>query len=307
MSGVPATLPPVHAWLPLVRRAIEEDLGSGDVTTPLVVAEGRRGSARIETRQALVVCGLAVAEAVFRELDAGAAFAARCRDGDRVAPGATLAGIAGDLRAILAAERTALNFLGRLCGVATHTRRFVDAVATTGARIVDTRKTLPGWRLLDKYATAVGGATNHRVGLFDGILLKDNHLALAGGVVPALRAARAGAPAGLRIQVEVESEADALAAIGAGADFLLLDNRTPEELERIVKSVGGRAVLEASGGVTLENVRTVAATGVDRISIGALTHSAPCADVALELEPGRDAAAPRAGGERGSRAGGATR
>src|SRR5512145_3127961 len=293
MSGVPATLPPVHAWLPLVRRAIEEDLGSGDVTTPLVVAEGRRGSARIETRQALVVCGLAVAEAVFRELDAGAAFAARCRDGDRVAPGATLAGISGDLRAILAAERTALNFLGRLCGVATHTRRFVEAVATTGARIVDTRKTLPGWRVLDKYATAVGGALNHRVGLFDGILLKDNHVALAGGVRPALLAARSAAPAGLRIQIEVESEADALAALEAGADFLLLDNRSPGELERIVKSVGGRALLEASGGITLENVRAVAATGVDRISIGALTHSAPNADVALEIAgPGARRAPP---------------
>jgi nicotinate-nucleotide pyrophosphorylase (carboxylating) len=307
MRGASATLPAPHTWLPLLRRAIEEDVGPGDATSALVVEAGRRGVARIEARQSLVVCGLAVAEAVFRELDPGVDFAARRRDGDRAEAGLPLAEVSGDLRAILAAERTALNFLGRLCGVATHTRRFVDAVATTGARIVDTRKTLPGWRLLDKYATAVGGATNHRVGLFDGILLKDNHLALAGGVVPALRAARAAAPEGLRIQVEVESEADALAAIGAGADFLLLDNRTPEELERIVKSVGGRAVLEASGGVTLENVRTVAATGVDRISIGALTHSAPCADVALELEAGRDPAAVRAGGERGSRAGGATR
>ena len=304
MRGAPATLPAPYTWLPLLRRAIEEDLGPGDATSALVVEAGRRGAARIEARQALVVCGLAVAEAVFRELDPGVDFAPRRRDAERVEAGATLADVSGDLRAILAAERTALNFLGRLCGVATHARRFVDAVATTGAEIVDTRKTLPGWRLLDKYATAVGGATNHRVGLFDGILLKDNHVALAGGVVPALRAARAAAPAGLRIQVEVESEADALAAIDAGADFLLLDNRSPEELERIVKSVGGRAVLEASGGVTLENVRTVAATGVDRISIGALTHSAPCADVALEM--GTGAGAPRAGGGRG-RSGGATR
>ncbi len=300
MSGSPATLPPLHSWLPLVRRAIDEDLGPGDVTSALVVEAGRRGAARIEARQALVVCGLGVAEVVFRELDAGAGFEARCRDGDRVGPGAPLADVSGDLRAILAAERTALNFLGRLCGIATLTRRFVDAVATTGARIVDTRKTLPGWRLLDKYATAVGGATNHRVGLFDGILLKDNHLALAGGVGPALRRARAAAPAGLRIQVEVESEADALAALDAGADFLLLDNRTPEELERIVKGVAGRALLEASGGVALENVRAVAATGVDRISIGALTHSAPNADVAMEI-------AEQASEERRDRRGGAAR
>jgi nicotinate-nucleotide pyrophosphorylase (carboxylating) len=184
--------------------------------------------------------------------------------------------------------------------VATQTQRFVEAVAGTGACIVDTRKTLPGWRLLEKYATAVGGAVNHRVGLFDGILLKDNHLAIAGGVEPALRAARAAAPAGLRIQVEVESEADALAAVEAGADFLLLDNRSPAELERIVKRVAGRALLEASGGVRIENVRAIAATGVDRISIGALTHSAPCADLAMEMD-GSGALEP------GTHAGGATR
>src|SRR5262245_25962197 len=322
MRGSPATLPPLppsQSWLPLVRRALDEDLGPGDVTSSLVVAAGRRGTARIEARQALVVCGLPVAEAVFRELDTAPAFEARCQEGDRVGHGSALAEVSGDLRAILAGERTALNFLGRLCGIATLARRFVEAVAGSGARIVDTRKTLPGWRLLDKYATAVGGVTNHRVGLFDGILLKDNHVALAGGVGPALRAARAAAPAGLRIQIEVESEADALAALDAGADFLLLDNRPPAALERIAKSVGGRALLEASGGVTLENVRAVAATGVDRISIGALTHSAPNADVALEIIPhprgqGREAAAQRAEGERSAspregraRPGGATR
>src|SRR3990172_4380922 len=210
MSGAPAPPPPLHTWLPLVRRAIEEDLGPGDVTTSLVVEAGRRGAARIEARPALVGCGPRGGEAVFRELDPGAGFAARSCDGDRVEPGAPLAEVSGDLRAILAAERTALNFLGHLCGVATLTRRFVDAVATTGARIVDTRKTLPGWRLLEKYATAVGGATNHRVGLFDGILLKDNHVALADGVGPALSKARSAAPARPRLQVEVESQTDPL-------------------------------------------------------------------------------------------------
>ena len=300
MRGARATLPPPHGWLPLLRLAIHEDLGSGDATTALVVEAGRGGAARIEARQPLVVCGLAVAEAVFRELDPAVSFESARRDGDRAGAGESIATVAGDLRALLAAERTALNFLGRLCGVATLTRRFVEAVAGTGARIVDTRKTLPGWRLLDKYATAVGGAVNHRVGLYDGILLKDNHLAIAGGVEPALRAARAAAPAGLRIQVEVESEADALAALDAGADFLLLDNRSPAELERIAKAVAGRALLEASGGVGLENVRAVAATGVDRISIGALTHSAPCADVAMEMQV-------PAAGARGEPDGGATR
>src|SRR5262245_49584052 len=306
MRGAPATLPPLHAWRPLLRLAIEEDLGPGDATTPLVVEPGRRGEARIEARQALVVCGLPVAEAVFHEIDPALEVEASRREGQHAAAGDVLARVRGDLRALLAAERTALNFLGRLCGVATFTRRFVDAVAEGGARIVDTRKTLPGWRLLDKYATAVGGAVNHRLGLFDGILLKDNHVALCGGVAAALKAARAAAPAGLRIQVEVESEADAVAAVDAGADFLLLDNRSPEELERIVRRVGARALLEASGGISLENVRRVAASGVQRISIGALTHSAPVADVALEIEPD---AAPRraAGAARGSRAGGAAR
>jgi len=300
MRGAPATLPPPHTWRPLLRLAIEEDLGAGDATTPLVVEPGRRGEARIEARQALVVCGLPVAEAVFREIDPGLELHDLRREGQHAAAGDVLARVAGDLRALLAAERTALNFLGRLCGVATHTRRFVDAVADTGARIVDTRKTLPGWRLLDKYATAIGGAVNHRVGLFDGILLKDNHVALCGGVAEAVKAARAAAPAGLRLQVEVESEADAVAAVEAGADFLLLDNRSPDELERIVRRVGARALIEASGGVSLENVRRVAASGVQRISIGALTHSAPVADVALEIEPD-------AGPGRGSRVGGAAR
>ncbi len=173
----------------------------------------------------------------------------------------------------------------RLCGIATFTRRFVEAVEGTGAAIVDTRKTLPGWRDLDKYATAVGGAVNHRVGLFDGILLKDNHIAVAGGVTLAVKAALANAPAGLRVQVEVESLEAAQAAVDAGCDFLLLDNQTPDEARAIVAALDGRATLEISGGVGLDNVRAMAETGVQRISIGALTHSAPAADVALEITP----------------------
>jgi nicotinate-nucleotide pyrophosphorylase (carboxylating) len=291
-------LPPGRSWQRLVELALEEDIGPGDVTTPVVIEAGRRGEARIEARQELVACGLPVAEAVFHGVDPELRFETRAAEGTAQAAGAVLAQVAGDLRAILAAERTALNFLGRLCGVATWTRRFVDAVASTGARIVDTRKTLPGWRSLDKYAVAVGGGINHRAGLFDAILLKDNHVAAAGGVAAAVKAARAAAPAHLRVQVEVESEAEAEAALGAGADFLLLDNRSPDELRRIAARFGDRATLEASGGVTLANVREVAETGVHRISIGALTHSAPCADVALELGRGRGA---RGGPPRGGR------
>jgi nicotinate-nucleotide pyrophosphorylase (carboxylating) len=229
-------LPPLRTWRPLLELALAEDVGPGDATTPLVVAAGLEGEGVIEARQSLVVCGLAVAATVFETVDAGLTFAAESRDGQRLSPGEPLARVYGSLRGLLSAERTALNFLGRLCGIATHTQRFVEAVAGTGCVVVDTRKTLPGWRSLDKYATAVGGAVNHRMGLYDGILLKDNHVAAAGGVAPAVKAALASAPASLRVQVEVESEADA-----------------------------------------------VAETGVHRVSVGALTHSAPVADVALEL------------------------
>ncbi|MCH7707525.1 MAG: carboxylating nicotinate-nucleotide diphosphorylase [Myxococcales bacterium] len=277
------SIPPARSWWPLVEMAIEEDVGPGDATTPLVVEASRQGDAVVESRQALVVCGLEIAAAVFGCLDPAADFEPTVSDGDHLQPGQPMAHVIGNLRAILAAERTALNFLGRLCGIATQARRYVDAVAGLRARIVDTRKTLPGWRALDKYATAVGGAVNHRVGLFDGVLLKDNHIALAGGVEAAVKAAIAEAPANLRIQIEVESEADAIKAVDAGADFLLLDNRTPEEIESIVTRVGSRALLEASGGINLDNVRRYAETGVHRISIGALTHSAPGADVALEI------------------------
>jgi len=288
-------LPPASTWRTLVELAVAEDLGPGDVTTPLVVASGRRGAARIEARQSLVVCGLGVAAAVFEAVDPGLRLREHLGDGADAAAGDELARVEGSLASILVAERTALNFLMRLCGVATLARRFVEAVAGSGARIVDTRKTLPGWRSLDKYAAAVGGAENHRLGLFDGVLLKDNHVALAGGVALAVKAARAWAPAGLRVQVEVESEDDAVAAVEAGADFLLLDNRSPDELRRIVRRLEGRALLEASGGVRLDNVREVAASGVGRISIGALTHSAPAADVSLEILPEE----PDAGGVRG--------
>lgn len=274
------------ALLPLVRLALAEDLRGGDLTTELLLPEDRDGRAVIEAREALVVCGLPVAECVFREVDPGIHFAPRRGEGEPAEPGEVLAEVAGSLRSLLAAERTALNFLGRLAGVATLTRRYVERVAGTRARIVDTRKTLPGWRLLDKYATAVGGAQNHRFGLDDGILLKDNHLAAAGGVGPAVKRVLAAAPPHLRVQVEVESLAEAREAVEAGADFLLLDNLRPAELAAIAEALGERAVLEASGGIGLDEVRAVAEAGVHRISVGRLTHSAPAADVALEILAG---------------------
>ena len=293
MSARPP-FPSPRNWRTLLELALAEDLGSGDVTTPLVVPETAEGRARIEAREQLVVCGLPLAGAVFELVDPALRFESVRQDAELAEPGEPLAFVSGSLRAILAAERTALNFLGRMCGVASTARRYVTAVEGTGARIVDTRKTLPGWRALDKYAAAVGGAVNHRSGLFDGILLKDNHVALAGGVALAVKSALAAAPAGLRVQVEVESEADALAAVEAGADFLLLDNCTLPLLRTICERVGARALLEASGGVQLENVRAIAQTGVARISIGRITHSAPAADVALEI----DACGPAPGGAR---------
>ena len=288
MNAAPA-FPAARTWKPLLDLALAEDIGLGDVTTSLVISPSQLGTAILEAREPVVLCGMEIACAVFREVDSDLSLNRRSEDGERSAAGAPLLEIAGTLAGILAAERTALNFLARMTGVATHTRRFVDAVAGTGAQIVDTRKTLPGWRALDKYATAVGGALNHRVGLFDGILLKDNHIAVAGGVALAVKAALSRAPAGLRVQVEVESHRDAEIAVEAGAHFLLLDNIPNAEMQRIVSELGGRAILEASGGVTLENVRSVAETGVQRISIGALTHSARSVDVALEISEGQTA------------------
>jgi len=281
--GPRPAMPPEETWHPLVELALGEDIGPGDVTSRLVISPTQDGAAVLEARQSLVVCGLDVAEVVFLHLDPDVDFRPLAREGDLAEAGDVLAELRGNIVALLTAERTALNFLMRTCGVATLTRRYVDAVAGTGARIVDTRKTLPGWRTLDKYATAVGGATNHRVGLFDGILLKDNHIAACGSVELAVKAALASGPDGLRVQVEVESAEDAEAAVGAGADFLLLDNCELDEMRRIAERLGDRALLEASGGVTLENVRAIAETGVQRISVGAITHGAVGADLAMEM------------------------
>ncbi len=273
-------LPPRHNWDWLVERALAEDLGAGDVTSAALIPAELGGAAVIEAREALVVAGLPLAADVFERL--GAAFEAAVEDGARVEPRAVVARVRGSARALLSAERTALNFLQRLSGVATQTARFVDAVRGTGARIVDTRKTTPGWRALEKYAVRCGGGENHRTGLFDGILIKDNHIAAVGSTGDAVKRAREHAPAGLRVQVEVESVAAAREALDAGADLLLVDNQPPAVIAEVVRLARGRAAVEASGGVRLENVAEIARTGVDRISIGALTHSARAVDLAME-------------------------
>ena len=266
-----------------VVRALREDLGEqGDVTARVSVDPARPGSARIVAKAAGVIAGTAPARAAFAAL-AHDAVLWSVDDGARVTPGDVVLRVQAPAAAILAAERTALNFLGRLCGIATFTRRFVHAVEGTGCHVVDTRKTLPGWRVLDKYAAAVGGAENHRMGLYDAVLIKDNHIEAAGSVAAAVAAVRTSVAPHLRVQVEVESEAQAEEALAAGADWLLLDNRSLDELRVLAKRFRERALLEASGGVTLEGVRAVAETGVHRISIGALTHAAPSADVALDV------------------------
>lgn len=275
-------LPPRSTWLPLLERALAEDVGSGDVTTDAVVPEGASGEAVVVARRPLVACGLAVAEAVFHAVEPSLALERVATEGEAQARGAALLRVRGPLRGVLVAERTALNFLARLGGVATFTRRFAEAVEGTGCRVVDTRKTLPGWRVLDKYAAAVGGAESHRMGLYDAVLVKDNHIAAAGGVERAVAAVRANAPPHLRVQVEVESLAQAEAALAAGAEWLLLDNRSIDELRDLAARLRDRAVLEASGGVTLETIRPIAETGVDFISVGRITQGAPPVDIGLD-------------------------
>jgi nicotinate-nucleotide pyrophosphorylase (carboxylating) len=267
----------------LVDRALAEDLGDGDVTTAATVPPGTRALATITQKAPGVLSGLAVGERVFARLDSAARLDRRAAEGEWREAGPVLR-IEGDAAALLGAERTALNLLGHLGGVATLTARYVAAVRGTRAKVLDTRKTLPGLRLLEKAAVRDGGGHNQRIGLYDAILIKENHIAMAGGVASAVGAAIAAAP-GLPLEVECRSSQDVDAALAAGARRLLLDNMSGEQLRAIVERVGDRAELEASGGVSLQTIGEIAATGVHWISVGALTHSAPALDLSLLLEP----------------------
>jgi len=270
----------------LVRRTLAEDLGlAGDLSTDTAIAAGAHGVAEIVARQAGAIAGLDVALAVFPAVDRLVTAAAEVADGDRVEAGTVLARVQGPTRALLTGERAALNLLGHASGIATATRAVVDAVAGTGTRIVDTRKTTPGLRALEKYAVRCGGGHNHRFGLFDAVMLKDNHLVAAGGIAPAVAAVRAEVGHTVHIEVEVDHLEQVHEALAAGADSILLDNLDDDDLRTAVGVVAGRAITEASGGITPERAAAVAATGVDVISLGWLTHSAPRLDVALELLP----------------------
>ncbi|GBC81273.1 putative nicotinate-nucleotide pyrophosphorylase [carboxylating] [bacterium HR10] len=265
---------------------LAEDVGRGDITTEAVVLPGVRARGRFVAKQDLVVAGLEVADAVFAVLDSSVEIEAFVTDGDRVRAGEVFARVDGPAEVLLMAERTALNLLQHLSGIATLTRAFVEAIAGTRAQIVDTRKTLPGLRMLQKYAVLVGGGRNHRFGLDDGILIKDNHIALAGSVRTAIERARKHAGYMHKIEVEVSTMDDLREALEARADIILLDNMSPEmvrEAVRLIREQAPDVLVEASGGITLENVRAYAEAGVDFISIGALTHSAPAADISLKL------------------------
>lgn len=265
-----------------VTRTLAEDLGEGgDVTSAATISEDARFTAEMNCREPIVVAGMGIAEAFFRRLDPDAAIDMLVADGDQLASGTVLMRLSGTARAMLTAERSALNTLQHLSGIATLTRRFVEAIAGTGATLLDTRKTIPGLRLLDKYAARMGGAQNHRMRLDDGLLIKDNHVGVAGGVAEAVRRAKS-ANSGLQVQVEVDRIDQIEPALAAGAERLLLDNMLPPVLREAVALVAGRVPLEASGGVNLDTVRAIAETGVDYVSVGRITQSAAAVDIGLD-------------------------
>jgi nicotinate-nucleotide pyrophosphorylase (carboxylating) len=267
----------------LIHKALAEDLGVGDLTTRLTVPAGVRARAEITAKEQLIIVGLPLIRRVCKACGGGVEIGTRVDEASPVAPGTMVAKLAGPATTLLAAERTVLNLLQHLSGIATTTADYVAAVAGFGCRIVDTRKTLPGMRALQKYAVRCGGGFNHRIRLDDGILIKDNHIIAAGGVSAAVMAALAGAPHGVKVEVECASLADVREALAAGAEAILLDNMSLEDMRTAVRLVAGRATVEASGGITLESVRDVAATGVHIISIGALTHSVRAVDLSMSL------------------------
>lgn len=266
----------------IIALALAEDLGSGDITSHATIPAGRRCTAVILAKAPGVAAGVDVVQAVFRAVDPDVHVEILIADGTPITPPLNLITLEGQARSVLAGERTALNLLGRMCGVATATREYVDAIADTGARILDTRKTMPGMRTLDKYAVACGGGVNHRMGLYDAFLIKDNHLKVAGSVTQAVALARAAHPE-RPITVEVENLDQLREAVSCATARIMLDNMSVDVMREAVAIVDGRAVVEASGGITLTNIRQVALTGVDVISVGAITHSAKWLDVSMEV------------------------
>lgn len=263
--------------------ALNEDVGTGDITTETTIPADKKAFGRFIAKENMVICGLEVAELVFHKVDETIEFKANCKDGDAIEKGFVIAEVSGNARNVLTGERTALNLMQRMTGVATRTNEAVKCVEGTNAKITDTRKTTPGLRVLEKYAVRVGGGSNHRFNLADGILIKDNHIAVSGGIINAVKNARASAPHTIKIEVEVENKEMLMQALEAGADIIMLDNMSNEEMAECVKIVDGRAMVEASGNMGDKDLNAVAKTGVDIISIGALTHSVKAADISLKF------------------------
>jgi nicotinate-nucleotide pyrophosphorylase (carboxylating) len=272
-----------HVIKGLIQSALKEDIGSGDITTSAVLSGREVGNARVVAKEEMVVSGIGIFKEVF-SFSEKIEFTDRVEDGDLVKSGDVLTEISGNLGDILTAERVALNFLQRMCGIATLTRRYVDEIRGTGAKILDTRKTTPGLRALEKYAVMIGGGFNHRFGLYDGVLIKDNHIDAAGGIAAACEMANKGVPHTLKIEIEVKNLREVEEALSAGVDVIMLDNMEVEEMKKAVSLIEGRVLVEASGNITLSNVKKIAETGVNFISIGALTHSAPSSDISLKLK-----------------------
>ncbi|MBW7895970.1 MAG: carboxylating nicotinate-nucleotide diphosphorylase [Opitutaceae bacterium] len=267
----------------LIDLALEEDAGLGDVTSRAIFPARHTSRAFIEAKQDLVLCGVEIAARVFARVDPALKVTLTARDGDRLKPGAVVLRVSGPTAALLTAERTALNFIQRLSGIATQARRYADAVKGTGVRVVDTRKTTPGWRALEKYAVRTGGCVNHRASLGEHVLIKDNHIAAAGSLTKAVQLCREAAPHSAKIEVEAKTLTEVKEAVRAGAGVILLDNMTPAQVQAAVAAIGGAATVEVSGGVRYETLRDYALPGVDVISIGALTHSATAVDLSLTI------------------------
>lgn len=267
----------------LIDRALEEDLGPGDLTTDALVDSAKKGKAHLLTREDIILAGLDVFKMVYKKVGRDISFVDVANEGDRVRAGDIICRLEGPLHTILKGERTALNFIQRMSGIATLTGKYVEMTAHTGVRILDTRKTVPLLRSLDKYAVRVGGGFNHRFGLFDGILIKDNHISAAGSISRAVELARHHSPHLIKVEVEVEDTAGAEEALKAGADAVLLDNMSVQDMRRAIELLKGKVMVEASGGITLKKVKEISETGVDFISVGALTHSPKAADLSLEI------------------------
>lgn len=274
----------MHSIQHLIKIALEEDIGSGDITTDNLIADNLKGSGEIVAKEALVIAGLDIARQVFEQLDTEISFKPNFKDGDLIEKGEIVLEVEGKLRVLLLGERTALNFLQRLSGIATHVRSYMNSIANKNVRLVDTRKTTPGWRVLEKYAVRIGGAHNHRMGLYDGVLIKDNHIAVCGGIKKAIESIKNNLSHLVKIEVEVSDQDGVKQALEAGADVIMLDNMDIGQIKKAIEFIHGKSVVEISGGVTIDSLNQLADTGADIISSGALTHSARCVDISMRIK-----------------------